>query len=135
MFHMCDAMEGVVKMGECGCGETRPHKIIDLGDSVMVVEIYPGCLYCDTGIMVTLNKLTYEDAKVWGWEPDTKFEPDEVLGIMQLNFPIISKEDLIEAAKQMGFHESDELIGGLQEEGLELLQNAISIRLSKTSDA
>ena len=77
-------------MGECGCGETRPYKIVDLGDSVMVVEIYDGCQYCETGVMVTLHKLTYEAAKEWGWKPDTKFERDR-LGISQLNFPIISQ--------------------------------------------
>jgi hypothetical protein len=121
-------------MGECGCGETRPHKIVDLGDSVMVVEIYDGCRYCETGIVVTLHKLTPEEAKEWDWEPDTKFERDH-LGISQLNFPIVGQEDLIAAAKQMGYQEGDQLLEDLSDIGLELLQRAVRIRLAETEAA
>ena len=118
-------------MGECGCGETRPHKVVDLGDSVMVVEIYTGCRYCETGVMVTLHKLTYEEAKKWDWEPNTRFERDD-LGISQLNFPIISQEDLISAAKQMGFQDGDQLLEDFSESGLELLQRAVWHRIAQT---
>lgn len=98
----------------------------------MVVEIYDGCRYCETGIMVTLHKLTYEEAKEWDWNPDTVFERDH-LGISQLNFPIVSTEDLVNAAKQMGFEEGDQLIDDLSESGLELLQRAVRIRLAETA--
>jgi len=119
-------------MGECGCGETRPRKIVDLGDSVMVVDVYEGCRYCETGVVITLQKLTYEEAGEWGWEPDTRFERD-YLGLSQINLPIVGEEDLISAAKQMGFREGDQLLDDLSESGLELLQRAIRIRLAETA--
>lgn len=95
----------------------------------MIVEVYPGCRYCETGIIVTLHKLTYEEAKEWDWEPDIKFSPEPPSGLSQLNFPILGNEDLIEAAIQMG--RDDDLIDFLRDEGLDLLQRALSIREKK----
>lgn len=124
-------------MGECGCGETVPYKILQIDDKVLVVEIYRGCEYCDTGLIVTLHLNTAESAAEWDWEPDTKLEPDDY-GHAQVDFPLLGKDDLVEAAKRMN---ADAMFGGedgyetltdwLSDNGLELLQTALRLRLEK----
>jgi hypothetical protein len=122
-------------MGECGCGETRPYKIVEIGGNVMVVEIYRGCEYCDTGLIVSLHLHTPESATDFDFVPEEKFEPGEYG--TRLDFPLLSGEDLAEAARQM---KADEYFGGngydsmtdwLDDYGLELLQRAVRLRLTQ----
>lgn len=124
-------------MGECGCGETRPYKIVEIGDNVMVIEIYRGCEYCDTGLIVSLHLHTPESAAEFDFVPEEKFEPGEYG--TTLDFPLLGGEDLAEAARQM---KADEYFGGngydsmtdwLDDYGLELLQR--SVRLRRTQRA
>lgn len=125
-------------MGECGCGELRPHEVLQLGNEILAVEIYEGCEYCDTGIMVTLNLLNKERADEIGLEPTGELKPDKY-GWGQTNYPIIAPEDLIDAAKKLKSDEAfgddgyDSLTDYLSDEGLELLQTALRIRLEKTA--
>lgn len=124
-------------MGECGCGGTVPHKILKIGKDVMYVEIYRGCDYCETGIMVTVGIVTPEIAEMNGWEPGETFEAGKD-DWNQFDFPIISKDDLIDAVKQMkdddaiGENGYDNLTDWLQDRGLDLLQTAVRIRVAKT---
>jgi hypothetical protein len=125
-------------MGECGCGSTVPHKILKVGKSVMYVELYRGCDYCDTGIMVTVGMVTPDVAEMNGWKPDEIFEAGKD-GWSQFDFPIISPEDLIDAVKKMKCNDAvgeggyDSLTDWLQDSGLELLQTAVRLRVAKTN--
>lgn len=45
-------------MGECGCGETSPHVVLDApGDNTYGVQVYAGCVYCHTPIAVDIYRL------------------------------------------------------------------------------
>jgi hypothetical protein len=124
-------------MGECGCGSTVPHKILKIGKDVMYIEIYRGCDYCGTGIMVTVGMVTPEIAEMNGWEPTKIFKTGKD-GWDQLDFPIITPEDLIEAVKKMKCNDAvgengyDNLTDWLSDSGLELLQTAVRLRVAKT---
>jgi len=65
-------------MGECGCGETRPYKIVEIGGNVMVIEIYRGCEYCDTGLIVSLHLHTPESAAEFDFVPEEKSPSHEI---------------------------------------------------------
>jgi hypothetical protein len=125
-------------MCECGCGEMVPYEILDIDGKVMVVEIYRGCEDCDTGLMVSLNLFSSENATEQNLIPTKKFELDK-FGWAQNNYPIVGKTDLIEAAKQMSadadFGEDgyESMTEWLEERGLELLQTALRLRLDEVA--
>lgn len=125
-------------MGECGCNDIQPHEILKVGENVLVVEIYRGCSYCDTGIMVGLHLMPPDDAEAFGWEPTGKLELDNGKYAMW-NYPIVGPDDLLEAAKKM---KADEQFGGegydtltdwLMDNGLEFLQKALAHRLAESA--
>lgn len=123
-------------MGECGCGEMDNDKVVRMGKNIMGIEIYPGCRYCDTGIIVTLNLFTRKEAKVFDLEASETFAPDEH-GFSQLNFPIIGPDDLVEVIEKMaeaeGMGEDGySLSDWMHDHGLELLQSALRLRMEKT---
>jgi hypothetical protein len=124
-------------MGECGCNETRPYEILDADGKILVVEIYPGCSYCDTGIMVSLHLTPPDDAQAFDWQPTGKLELDKGQ-YAQWNYPIMGPDDLVEAAKklkadeQFGLKGYDSLTDWLEDYGLDLLQTALRLRIEKT---
>lgn len=121
-------------MGECGCGEMRPHKIFRIGNKILVVEIYKGCSYCETGVMVTLNVMTQEAAEKMGIEPSEAGEIEMEWGWGQENFPIIGPEDLRAELKERDalFQEYDSLDDFFADEGLDILQGAVRRHISET---
>jgi hypothetical protein len=127
-------------MCECGCGEFRPDKAVRIGDKVLAIEIYPGCRDCDTGIMVSLHIFTTEEAARWDLKPIEEFKPDQ-FGSEQMDFPIIGKEDLVHAAEAMDEADGDpfedqgyaNLIDWLSDNGLDLLQRGLRLRLAEVA--
>ncbi|MCA9375391.1 hypothetical protein KC622_03610, partial [Candidatus Dojkabacteria bacterium] len=125
-------------MGECGCGEMRPYRVFNVSGNTLATEIYRGCEYCGTGIAFCLYYFTPNGiSDFFNPEDEEVLIPDEFGNMVE--FPIISKEDLIKSAKQM---ELDEAIGDkgyesvtdwLEDNGLEFLQRALNIRLTEDS--
>ena len=123
-------------MGECGCGDLQPHKVLKVGDKLLIVEVYDGCHYCDTPIGVALHLATPEWAKDWGIEADGTLEPDEY-GWAEIAFPLIDPQGLIEAAREV---DADDAVGEggygcftewLKDEGLTLLQKALANTMTR----
>lgn len=119
-------------MCECGCNELVPLHIFQVGEYVMVVELYKGCGDCDTGIMFTINLFTEADAKELDFVPEDELFPDE-FGYCQRNFPILERRDLIDAFNKMvsaGDLFTDDMQEALDDRGSghTLLRNAVNIR-------
>ena len=119
-------------MGECGCGDFHPYESYRLGDYVLAIEIYKGCSYCNTGLMVGLHLFTDAEARRYDIEAHKEFKPDEY-GHSQIDLPLIGKDDLVKAAQKLEpeFSEYGDLMNFLSDYGLELLQNAINNRLEE----
>lgn len=50
-------------MGECGCGETAPHVLLNApGDDTYGIQVYTGCHYCHTPITVDVYRFGPEMA-------------------------------------------------------------------------
>lgn len=51
-------------MGECGCGETSPHAVLEgPGENTYGIQVYPGCHYCHTPIGVEVYRFGPEFAE------------------------------------------------------------------------
>lgn len=126
-------------MGECGCGEMTPDWVVQIGDKVMAIEVYPGCQDCGTGLMVALNLFTPERSKDFLLEPTEKFDVDEY-GYGNYSIPVIGSEDLVEVVRDMEKNgdpltDYDCLSDWLEDNALEILQKAQSIRMQKTRES
>ena len=128
-------------MCECGCGNFNPYKAYKMGENVLAVEIYPGCEECGTGLMVSLHIFTPDEAKHYDMEPTEEFKPDE-FGWAEMSFPIIGKDDLLQAAKD-NIHENGEPIeeqgyenipDWISDNGLDLLQRGLRLRLKDVEE-
>ena len=119
-------------MGECGCGDFHLYDSYRLGDYVLAIEIYKGCSYCNTGLMVGLHLFTDAEARSYDIEAHKEFKPDEY-GHSQIDFPIIGKDDIVKAAQKLvtEFSEYGNLEDFLSDYGLELLQSGIVNRLEE----
>lgn len=119
-------------MGECGCGEFQPYESFKIGDSILSLEIYKGCEYCNTGLMVTLNAFTPEEAENWQLEDVKEIDPKEK-GWLQHDFPLLGKEDLLaaleEIQKEIDVSEYGSFEDFLKDYGLELIQKGVRNRL------
>lgn len=58
-------------MGECGCGETNPHALLDApGEDTYGIQVYGGCHYCHTPIAVDVYRFRGEMADdFFAWTP------------------------------------------------------------------
>jgi len=125
-------------MGECGCGAFSARKIVRVGNRILAVEIYPGCDYCCTGVVVTLHVFTLKDAKAFSLETAEPFEPDEY-GHAQIDIPLIGPDDLLHAAKEIGETVGPDgyknLIDYLSDNSLRLLQIGIHHRRTISEEA
>ncbi len=64
-------------MGQCGCGDFDGLvRFAGPDGTTYVLEVYPGCRDCDTGVMVTIYKMDQQEAVSWRIEelPEWKFE-------------------------------------------------------------
>lgn len=118
-------------MGQCGCGDLIPHDLVRIGENVLVVEIYRGCEDCGTGLAVSMYLFTPEAAGEWGFVPDRELKPFAP----PLDYPLANKRDLVDAARELNadaeMEQYDSLTGWFQDYGLDLLQRAVRIRLTK----
>ena len=116
-------------MGECGCGEINDIRdIVKIGENILVVEVYSGCRYCHSGVVVSLHLFTEEEAKCFQFESTKVFEPDE-FGYGALHFPIVGQEDLAITCLEMESMENYiDVSDWLTDNGRELLQRAIAKR-------
>jgi hypothetical protein len=124
-------------MCECGCGEMSARKIVSIGNLYLVIEIYPGCEACETGIITTLYLLSKNNIESMGFEIENcdEFKPDK-FGYSQIDIPILSADDLMDAIKKHpdgGDEICDDDLEFLQENGVALLQKAIEIRKNKNA--
>lgn len=125
-------------MCECGCADFSPYRSYKVGKNILVLEIYPGCENCDNPLGITLAIFTPSEAKHWLTEPSPEFKPDQY-GSKELYFSLIGKDDLIQAAKDIVAENGDpiedegyaNLVDWLEDDGLDLLQRALRIRLEK----
>ena len=54
-------------MGQCGCGEGEPVKIIKVsGNLYVVVYLLSPCNYCDAGFQINIAKMNKEDFLDYG---------------------------------------------------------------------
>lgn len=112
-------------MCECGCGDFHPHQSFLMGDDVLSVEVYRGCDNCDTGLMVTLYKMSPSEAERWDIEEFSEFDR-----FGMVNIPLLHPEDLIEALKEIQeADEYDNFADFLSDHGLDLIQRAVEKRL------
>lgn len=124
-------------MGQCGCGELQPRDVLKVGGKVMAVEVYKGCEICDTGVMLTLNLFNPSRAKEHDLKPRREFKTDKH-GFGFVDYPLLGKDDLIEAVKELEkagevIDNYDNLVDWFRDNGLFMLQKAISIRQRKTA--
>jgi hypothetical protein len=130
-------------MCECGCGDFRPYKSFLVGDLVLSVEVYPGCQECGTGIMVALNIFTMEEAARWIEDIEALPQLQPVkgdYGWKREDVPLIGEEDIVEWAEKQRVLLGEEgsystLEDYLADNGLDLLQGGLEIRLKKNRDA
>lgn len=125
-------------MCECGCNNLSINKALKVGENILIVEIYPGCTDCGSGIVFSLYLFTPDEAENYGVDLDEieEFLPDR-FGFSQQDFPLVGQEDLVEAVDLL--EDGDPIESGycstfkecLSEIGLELLQKGIDIRRKK----
>ena len=114
-------------MGECGCSEIgNITNIVKIGEFIMVIEIYPGCPYCKTGIAVNIHLFTAAAAKDHGFDcPSPELELGEY-GYTDLFVPIIEACDLIESLGEVADSKQyDNVKSWLEDSGRELLTAAV----------
>jgi hypothetical protein len=112
------------EMGACGCNEIQIVKhVLSVGEYVLVVELYPGCEYCHTGLSVNLYMFSRERASDYMFEPTGVFEPDE-WGSAQIYTPILNVEDLKRNIPP-NFDQYDDVKDWLDDVGLQWLQSSL----------
>lgn len=123
-------------MGQCGCGEQTSDRGFKQRGSILAVQVYDGCEYCDTGIMVMLYWFTHKSVFLSGVPIEKAPEPSEFGGNEGhgICFPLLGKDDLRAAAKELiresgpisprgdGYRNLDDW---LADYGLRLLQEAL----------
>ncbi|MDQ3804292.1 MAG: hypothetical protein M3416_10725 [Acidobacteriota bacterium] len=128
-------------MGACGCGELSVYEGYTVGPYVLAVEVYRGCSYCDTGLMVALHLFTPEEAETYDVEIKSEFKPDKY-GHAEIAFPMVGQADLVKAAEGLEAKEEggslvpryDSLADILRDYGLKLLQAGLRYRLKEIAD-
>ena len=122
-------------MGVCGCGSFNPRDSFKVGDKVMATEIYPGCDYCDTGVVFSLYLFTPEEAENWCLHPQEELKTEECYGDPR-NYPLVGPEDLFESFKEVfdrnyveGEDGFESPLDFVKEFSLEILQGAFCRRL------
>ena len=121
-------------MGECGCSEIQQVAgLFRVRDFCMVVEIYTGCEYCQTGLAVGLYAFTEDEAReLFFEETDKEFSPSTVETAVK-NIPIVDQSDLLAALADLPpLEEGQGLREWLEENGRDLLQEAAYIRMKET---
>ena len=134
-------------MGQCGCGEYMPQQAWKLGDTTVVLEVYPGCQYCCSGIGLTIDFLTEKGAIEW--VDDNGIQRPE---IVPTEYPqqhvgqieLFSVEDMQEACLLIDAELGDDglvisdyssVSDLLSVHGLRLIQLALQIRLKKERES
>ena len=122
-------------MGECGCNETNPYKIIRIGNKILVIEVYKGCHYCHTGIMVSIHIMSLKEAKDYMYEVTDDYSSSTYEII---NIPIIDVDKLKASIEKLDGDNKIESYGNignwLDEEGLEILQEGVNLCLAEAWD-
>lgn len=125
-------------MCECGCGELVASKALRVQDTILVIEEYPGCRYCHTGMAVVLHFFDSEDhAREFiddmPIEPITADEYGANNGRGEM-IPMVGKEELKKAAAvihsriDVRLSDYDSLADVIDDIGLDLLQEALRQR-------
>jgi hypothetical protein len=127
------AIKWRTNMCECGCGDLNPKQVVKIGDYILAIEVYPGCKDCETGIMVTLNLFSKDEAERWGLEAKEEFKPDET-GWSRIDIPLLGKDELVkafnklESGGEVSFADYDDCAEYLDDNGIDLLQEALRIK-------
>lgn len=121
-------------MGECGCGQVIPYKVLKInGNKYIVIEKYRGCDYCVAPIgisMYFLDKKGFDEWFVSTGELDyTDVEVIEFTNnyVSSQHFAFMSQDDLLTSV--MGMRELAKEYGDVEDfiidEGLNLLRGGL----------
>lgn len=114
-------------MGECACGELNTREGYEVAGLILVPEIYPGCVGCETGVQVSLHLFTPEQAREYHIEIKGSLTPGEH-GHTRKSFVILDAADLAEAAGRL-----DERRAGFDDVGAlaEVLPSKLTLLLQE----
>lgn len=130
-------------MGECACNEIRPRVAVLVGGLIVAVEVYPGCVGCQTPMSVTLHVFTPDEAKDFGlgeMVEITTFEPGAG-GWSRRVITLFGREELSAAVEQLaeeGVFDPDAYGSPAElfkEHGVRILQKALRLGEAGTPGA
>jgi len=76
-------------MGECGCNDLVPDKVVQLGEHILALSIYHGCEDCHPDAAVILHAYTKKDADELSLEPTMEIEPGDIENnVVFVRFPV-----------------------------------------------